>query len=373
MKKVFFLEILLLVFVLAAAAFFYWQTAMLQPNPAMEVPVNQQVVAEEPETVEETEPVQEVEPEAPTQETPVEQTQPAETLHVQESWAEVLDNHDLTAEKYFIYDLSADKYLLRSDAEDEKIYPASVTKLFTAYVALLHADGNEEITIGEEIELIDEDSSVADLKVGDVLTVDQLVAGMLLPSGNDAAYALSTAIGRKLAENPDMSAKDAMNRFVEQMNADAETLGMTSSHFVTPDGVHDDEHYIGMSDMITMAKLVLANEVIARYVASAEESASAGEDRSLLWENTNLLLDTDSKYYSDQAVGLKTGFTTPAGYCVLSAVRIGERDLLIGVFGSEDKEIRFADTLYLLARNFALDIYEPVSYAPADAVSNEAA
>ena len=370
MKKVVFLEILLLVLVIAAAAFFYYQTSMLQPNAALEVPAAAQ--PEEPASeTEEPAPEVVVEPEA--QEAPVEETQPAETLHVQDSWTQVLDGHDLTAEKYFIYDLSADKYLLRSHAADTKIYPASITKLYTAYVALLHADGNDEITVGDEIKLIDTDSSVADLKVGDVLTVDQLIAGMLLPSGNDAAYALTTAIGRQLAEDPNMGAKDAMNRFVEQMNADAETLGLNNSHFTTPDGIHDEEHYIGMDDMVTLAKLALANEVIARYAASAEESASAGESRSLTWENTNLLLDTDSDYYSDQAVGLKTGYTTPAGYCVVSAVQIGERELLIGVFGSEDKEIRFADTLYLLARNFALDIYEPVSYAPADVVSNEAA
>lgn len=371
MKKVVFLEILLLVLVIAAAAFFFWQTNMLQPNVSLDVPAATQPAEPEPEA--EPVPAPEVEEEPEVEAAPVEETEPAETLHVQDSWVEVLDGHDLTADEYFIYDLTADKYLLRSNAVDTKIYPASITKLFTAYVALLHADGNDEITVGDEIKLIDTDSSVADLKVGDVLTVDQLVAAMLLPSGNDAAYALTTAVGRQLAEDPDMSAKAAMQRFVEQMNTDAEELGLTNSHFTTPDGIHDEKHYIGMDDMVSIAKLALANEVIARYVASAEESVSAGESRSLSWENTNLLLDKESEYYSDQAVGLKTGYTTPAGYCVLSAVQIGQRDLLIGVFGSDEKEVRFADTLYLLARNFALDIYEPVSYAPSNDVSNEAA
>lgn len=371
MKKVVFLEIALLVLVVAAAAFLIWQVNTVQPQAALAVP----------DTVQTAEPEQAVEPEPEmlpedTAEPAPEQTaepEPVETLHTQDSWAEVLEDHDLTAEEYFIYDLSADRFMVRSNAVDTHLYPASITKLFTAYVALQHASADDEITVGSEIKLIDVDSSVAKLKEGDVLTVEQLVAGMLLPSGNDAAYALSTAIGRQLAEDPDLGAKAAMERFVEQMNEEAEALGMTESHFVTPDGNHDEDHYIGLADMVTLGKLALENEVIARYAATKTETADAGNDRSLEWKNTNLMLKEDSDYYCDQTIGLKTGFTTPAGYCVLTALRIGQRDLLVGVFGSEEKEVRFADALLLLARNFALDIYEPVSNAPDEPVYNETA
>ena len=368
MKKVMFLEIALLVIVIAAAAFLIWQVQMVQPQVAAEIPeVTQETEATEPETVPEPESVPEEEP------LPEADPEPAETLHTQDAWTEVLEDHALTAETYFIYDLSADEYMLRSDAVNTKIYPASITKIFTAYVAMQHASLEDEITVGAEIKLIDTDSSVAKLKEGDVLTVEQLIGGMLLPSGNDAAYALSTAIGRKLAEDPDLSAQKAMERFVEQMNAEAEALGMKDSHFVTPDGNHDDDHYIGLADMVTLGKLAMESEVISRYAKSQSETVTAGTDRTLEWENTNLLIKEDSDYYCDQSVGLKTGYTTPAGYCLLSAVRIGDRDLLIGVFGSEEKEVRFADTLLLLAQNFMLDIYEPVSNAPETPVPNEAA
>lgn len=373
MKATMVIEIILLVLVVAVTAFFVWQVNAVQPQSALEVPdaaqtlQTEEPVEQQPEEIPEavTEPGEI--PEAVTEEVP------AEELHTKDTWSEVLEDHDLSADTYFIYDLSADRFMVRSDTMDTHLYPASITKLFTAYVALQHASAEEEITVGSEIKLIDVDSSVADLKVGDVLTVEQLVAGMLLPSGNDAAYALSTAIGRKLAEDPDMGAQDAMDRFVEQMNAEAETLGMTESHFVTPDGNHDEDHYIGLADMVTLGKLALENEVIARYASTLKETASAGDTRSLEWKNTNLMINENSDYYSDQTVGLKTGFTTPAGYCVLTAVRMDQRDLLIGVFGSSEKEGRFADALLLLAQNFMLDIYEPVSNAPEEPVYNEAA
>lgn len=373
MKFVVVLEIVLLVLVIAATAFFAWQVNTVQPQAALEAPDAAQTqqpeapVEQLPEEIPENVPAQEEQPQTVTE------TEPAEPLHMQDSWAEVLDDHDLSAQTYFIYDLRADRFMVRSDTMDTHLYPASITKLFTAYVALLHASADEEITVGSEIKLIDVDSSVADLKVGDVLTVEQLVAGMILPSGNDAAYALSTAIGRKLAEDPDMSAQAAMDLFVEQMNTEAKALGMTESHFVTPDGNHDEDHYIGLADMVTLGKLALENEVIARCASTLKETASAGESRSLDWKNTNLMINENSDYYCDQAVGLKTGFTTPAGYCVLEAVRVGQRDLLIGVFGSSEKEVRFADALWLLAQNFTLDIYEPVSNAPEEPVHNEAA
>ena len=368
MRKLLVIEIILLVLVLAAAAYFIWDISNVQPNVAPVAPVAA-VVTEPTEVTEpETVPEQTEAPEA-TEPAP---TEPEETLRTKDTWAKVLNDHELTAENYFIYDLSEDRFLLRSDSADTKIYPASVTKLFTAYVALKHAPKDEKITVGKEIEMIDVDSSVAKLKVGDVLTVEQLVGGMILPSGNDAAYAIAAGVGRYLAKDPDMSAKAAVARFVEQMNKDADELGMTGSHFVTPDGNHADAHYIGLEDLVIVGKLALENEVIADYAAQATETITTANSRSLEWKNTNSLIREASDYYCEQAIGLKTGYTTPAGYCLLSVVRIGERDLLIGVFGSEEKEVRFADTLYLLAQNFRLDIYEPVSNLPDASVANTA-
>lgn len=365
MRKLLVIEIVLLVLVLAVAAYFIWDISNVQPNVAAVAAATEPTEVTEPETIPmETEAPEVTEP-AP--------TEPEETLHYENSWIVILDKHKLTAENYFIYDLTEDRFMLRSGSEDTKIYPASVTKLFTAYVALQHADKDEKITVGKEIEMIDADSSVANLKVGDVLTVEQLVGGMLLPSGNDAAYAIAAGVGRLLANDPDMSAKSAVARFVEQMNKDADELGMTESHFVTPDGNHADAHYIGMADLVTVGKLALETEIIADYAKKTTEKVSAGESRTIEWSNTNKMIREGSDYYSDQAIGLKTGFTTPAGYCLLSAVRVGDRELLVGVFGSSEKDVRFADTLLLLCQNFGLDIYKPVSRLPGASVTNEAA
>jgi hypothetical protein len=148
-------------------------------------------------------------------------------IETREDWSRVLYGRSISAREYFVYDLSADKFLVRSGEGSQILYPASITKLFTAYVAMQYLQPDELITVGNEIWLIDEDSSVAEIAKDDVLTAEQLVAGLLLPSGNDAAQTLAVTVGRKLAEDPEMNVWAASDRFVEEMNRMAQELGMT--------------------------------------------------------------------------------------------------------------------------------------------------
>ena len=374
MKSIVILEIILLVLVLAAVGFFLWQVNAIEPV-AMPDPMAQMQPAatEEPAA---TEPLPEEPAEEPAEEIPAEEPvaeEPEAELITKASWEKALKSHSISADEYFLYDLTNDRFMIRSDPEDKHIYPASVTKLFTAYVALQHAEPTYKIKVGSEIQLIDEDSSIAYLKRGEVLTVEQLIVGMLLPSGNDAAYTLATGVGRKIAGDESLTAYQAMDVFVEQMNKDAKALGMNDSHFTTVDGNHSSKHYIGLADMVTVGRLALETEEIARYAAVNSQKIQVEGSRSITWINTNLLLKEDSDYYCEQATGLKTGFTTPAGYCLLASVRVGDRDLLLGVFGSDTEKVRYADTLLLLAQSFMLDIDKPVSRTNKDKILNEAA
>lgn len=362
MKKGIVIGLIILALLLAAVGFgvFYLDIPGLL---SAEAPVQTQPVATEPtQSIPETEPTEPepTEPE-PTEPEPTEPepTEPPFVLETQDSWSEFLYGREITAGEYFVYDLDADRFVVRTGSVEDKLYPASITKLYTAYVALQYLDPQEQVSVGGEIWLIDEDSSVADLLPEDELTVEQLIAGMLLPSGNDAAQTVAVAAGRKLAENPDLDIWSAIDRFVQQMNDDAEKLGLTGSHFVTVDGMHSYNHYISMQDMVTIGRLALSNEVITKSAATETQTVVLTQNRSLDWENTNLLTHADSRYYCGYITGLKTGFTTPAGYCLLSSAEVNGRHLLIGVFECEFPEDRFADVLLLFMRTLNEPITSP--------------
>ena len=257
-----------------------------------------------------------------------EPTEPAPT------WMTFPADRQLTARQYFVFDCENGEFLTISGAEDERIYPASITKLFTAYVAnqFLHPD--KEITVNKALEYVYAGSSLADLKKDDVVTTRRLVEGMLLPSGNDAAYALAIA------------AKGSPNAFVEEMNRQAKILGMTGAHFANPDGIHQNDHYMTFRDLALLGMLALEDPVIMQFAGVATDTvAISGEEKE--WKNTNELIHPESQYYCPYAMGLKTGQTPSAGSCLLSAFEYEGSTYIIGVFGCPDVEDRFADTLQL--------------------------
>lgn len=252
---------------------------------------------------------------------------------------------EISAKKYFAYDIREGAYLKMVGDGDEKLYPASITKLLTCYVVLQHMRPDAVIQVGDALSLVEEDSSLAELQEGDELTVEQLIAAMLLPSGNDAAQVAAVATGRAIAEDESLSCAEAVEVFVAQMNKQAQALGMTNSHFANPDGWHNEDHYTTMNDLVTLCETVLANTTILKYTSRVEESVTL-PDRTLEWVNTNFLLDSQMQHYLPNTIGLKTGYTDAAGSCLVSAFFMEDRLLLIGVFGcTPHTEDRYLDTL----------------------------
>lgn len=252
---------------------------------------------------------------------------------------------EVAATRYFAYDLRQDTYLRTLGDVDEPIYPASITKLLTCYVVLQHMEPEDTVTVGDAISLVEEDSSVADLQEGDVLTVEQLIAAMMLPSGNDAAQVAAVATGRVIAGYEDLPCEQAKEVFVKEMNVQAELLGMHNSHFVSPDGWHDENHYTTMADLVTLSRVVLQNQTILKYTTRAKETVQLS-DRELEWENTNFLLYEGGEAYVPSAIGLKTGYTGAAGGCLVSAFFETDRVILIGVFGGPGFTMdRYLDTV----------------------------
>jgi len=273
---------------------------------------------------------------------------PAEELtQPQPTWLILPADRQLTAKQYFLYDCDMAQFMVLSGNQEDKVYPASLTKLYTAEIALKFLDLQQEVTVGSELDLVAWGSSVAKLQKGDVLTVQSLIQALLLPSGNDAAYVLAANAGRVLSADPTLSPASAVAAFVAEMNRQAAEQGMTATHFVNPDGIHDPNHYTSIQDLAILGTLAMKNPVISRTTSLDMVELALSEDRLLTWENTNELLLPDSAYYCPYAVGLKTGNTPANGTCLLSAFQMDGRTILIGVFGCPGKEDRFADTLQL--------------------------
>lgn len=284
-----------------------------------------------------------------------EQTEPATTIppaavetEPDATWMTLPGDRTLKAKQYFVYSCETGEFLTIAETKDTKIYPASVTKLFTAYVALQYLKPTETITAGEVLNKVAAGSSVAEIKQGDKLTVEQLVEGMLLPSGNDAAYILAAAAGKMMyGDKANETGTDtAVKRFVEEMNAQAKLLGMNGTNFANPDGIHSDSHYTTYGDLAIMGTLALEDPVIRKYamVSKADVTVESGTKN---WKNTNALIDTESQYYCPYATGLKTGQTPMAGSCLLSSFEYQGQTLIVGVFGCPEVDDRFPDTLQL--------------------------
>lgn len=252
----------------------------------------------------------------------------------------------ITAHHAFAYDTSDNRLAFYQGDPNGKVYPASITKLITAYVVQKYMPLDEKVTVGEEISWIDPYSSVADLQQGDQVSVRLLIYGLMLPSGNDAAYTLAVACGRVIAENPALDRKAAYDLFVDEMNAEAQLLGMQNTHFSNPDGNHAEDHYTSVNDLIILTKAVLDNELIIACAKTVSKDVTAEFGRELVWKNSNLLL-REGNYYTESAVGMKTGSTSAAGACLISLFVKDDGYLMVGVLGSSDNDNRYLDTLLL--------------------------
>ena len=262
------------------------------------------------------------------------------------TWNTYPADRQLLAQQYFVYDCNAEDFLVLSGQETERIYPASITKLFTAYVARQYLDLSTPVVAGSELDLVAWGSSVAKIQKGDTLIVEELIAAMILPSGNDAAYMLACAAGRVIKNNPQLNASAAVQAFMDEMNAQAKQLGMTGTHFVNPDGIHDSNHYTTFADLAILGRLSVSNATVMKYARVPKETVTL-HGESIEWKNTNALVNPESPYYCPYAIGLKTGQTPSAGSCLLSAFLKDNQVLLIGVFGCPEEEDRFEDTLQL--------------------------
>lgn len=243
---------------------------------------------------------------------------------------------------------AASKEVLYSKKALDEIQPASTAKLLTAIVAIELSDKKEEFTVGPEINLIAPDSSRAYLVQGQVLSLEQILDALLLPSGNDAAYVIAANLGRKLAGDNTLKPKAAVKKFLKKMNETADEIGVVHSNFQSPDGYDAEGQYTTAYDMALIATKSLQYDEILATVKKAKtrDILLSGED--VTWYNSNKLVKEGSGYYYKYAIGLKTGSSGEAGRCLISAAKKAE-DVYISVVMDASYEGRWQDSIDLLS------------------------
>ncbi|MDO5783452.1 MAG: D-alanyl-D-alanine carboxypeptidase family protein [Eubacteriales bacterium] len=199
--------------------------------------------------------------------------------------------------------------IVHADNEKEKRYPASCTKIMTALLALEKCSLDTVVTMQEEdFTDVNNGASNAGLKVGEKITVENLLYCLMLPSGNEAANALARTVG------------GSVDQFVSMMNDRAKELGCVNTHFVNPNGLHNENHYTCAYDLYLIAQQAMQNSTFATVVNTAQKKLPASNMNAerIIYTTNSLILSSYSSIYYDNCYGIKTGHTTPAGYCLVS-------------------------------------------------------
>ena len=214
------------------------------------------------------------------------------------------------------------------------IYPASTLKMLTALTVLEIAEAEEKVTVGTEIYIPPWDASKAGLEYGMTLSVRELLEGLLLPSGADAAYALGVYCGRKLEGNDQLSFSDAVHSFVGAMNRKAAEIGAEHTTAVNVVGLDDGNQLATAEDILTLAKTFLNNPVLSEICHLPTATITSAEGKSVYLKNTNKMLFDSSEYYNENVAGVKTGTTSRAGNCLVSVFTVGSERFICIVMNS---------------------------------------
>ena len=242
--------------------------------------------------------------------------------------------------------LTADAWMLIDDSTGivinekcgfERRYMASITKMMTALLALEKGNLSDSIDITEDV-YINRDSRV---RLGDGYVMNELIYEMMMVSDNDAAYALAKHV-----------AGDTL-RFYDMMNQKAQYLRMDSTHFANPNGMPNTNNYSSAADLIKLARYAMRDSMFASIVGTAERDIPLTDGRHMECRNSNALLHT-----YEGCIGIKTGFTYQAGYCLASAGTRHGHTLMLVLLNSKKHATRFTESAALLDYGFrVMEVY----------------
>lgn len=287
------------------------------------------------------------------------------------------DDSSLTTEAVYLENLDTGTVVYEKNA-GEKMYPASTTKVMTYIIVAENVPDFEntyvEVTASALVDL-DPESSVMGLSyhIGEKVSVLDLLYGLMLPSGNDAALVLADYVGH------------GVDGFVDLMNRKAAQLGCSDTHFTSPHGLHDERHYSTARDMATITKYALTKSYFKEITSSANHyvvypassGMTDGGDEMDYLLTTNYLIDPSQeggRYYYPYATGVKTGYTDEAGRCLVSTAEKDGYEYLCVALGApysfvEDVNYAMLDSAEIYDWAFSNLSYTTV-FDSSDAVRN---
>lgn len=245
--------------------------------------------------------------------------------------------------------------ILYSKNADERLYPASITKLLTTYIAMKECDMNEMVTFSSEaVHSINwrQDANMG-IGVGSSITMEETLYGVLVGSANEAAYAVAEHISGNIED------------FADLMNKTAKELGCTNSNFVTPNGIHDDNHYTTAHDMAIIAKAFFSDELLCKMSGTTyyQVPTTETQPREDMIVSAKSKLLPGKEYAYEPLIGTKTGYTTEARQTLVSCAQKNGMKLICVIL-KEESPYQFKDTIELF--NYGFNNFNAVNISETD-------
>lgn len=270
----------------------------------------------------------------------------SEEFHDQEIWMQIQDVDTnisqnppkINSRAAIIFDRKS-KAIIYGKNVNQKRAMASTTKVMTAIVALEKGNLNDTIEVSKKAASIN--GSKLGLKTGDKISLKDLLYGLLLRSGNDAAIQIALHLG------------GSIEGFAQMMNDKANELGLKNTHFVTPHGLDNENHYTTVYELALLTDYALNNKEFAKIV-STKQTVITINSKPVTINNTNELLGN-----LEGVNGVKTGFTNNAGRCLITSITRNNFSIITIVLGADTKKFRTKDSIELIEYNYKN--YEPIN------------
>lgn len=256
------------------------------------------------------------------------------------------DELEINAKAGIIVETNTGKIIYEKNATTQN-YPASVTKILTAILVLENCNLEDVAIVSKTaISNIPEGYVVAPLVLDEQIRIEDLLYALMLKSANDAAYVLAEHVGGSVDE------------FSNLMNRKAKEIGCENSHFVNPNGIHNENHYTTAYDMYLISNYAMKNETFKKIVSTNKYILSATnkyKNRDRVMENTNKFVNPNSSYYNSYVKGIKTGTTIQAGNCLITNVSKDGLNFINVMLGAQTSNGKFDETNKMI--KYELDNY----------------
>lgn len=257
---------------------------------------------------------------------------------------EILAEGHLSAQAAILIEADTGNVIFEKNA-DQRMYPASITKIMTCWLALNSLTPEQlemKVQVSDNAVNLASDESTAKFASGEEVRIIDLIYAAILVSGNDAATAIAEGLS------------GSVSAFVEIMNFAAASLGCQDTHFVNANGLHDENHYSTARDLAIIARVAMQNETFRKVVSTTSyvlPRDNIYRSRSLT-TGIKFLLPVETKYYYEWATGMKTGTTSAAGKCFVASASRDGVNLIAVVLGAENDGDRYTDAKKLLEYGF---------------------